>query len=1001
MRCFILVFSVLFLTEIAFAFPPADEYQPGKALVYFTEELCAPEISIIIGIPQLGIPTLDKLAAEFSIYRIEKVFPCTEKPDNPLLVDLSRWYRFHFPSEVSVEDVILAYWGQPFIEIIEPDPIRKVDYSPNDPLFQNQWHLFTTKADSAWDINHGSYLVDIAIVDSGVDTGHVDLNSDFWINYGEDANGDSVITLWDWNYIDDDTNGYIDDFWGWDFIDGDNIMHDESGIGHGTSCAGAASAATDNATGVSGEGFDTRLMILRVGDGYIIYNGYMGIQYAGNNGAEVISISWGGITPSWIEQMAITYAWQNGSVICATAGNSSIWTPPFNHYPSKYDHVIAVGASDYNDQIASFSNYCITPFDGNCDVLAPGVDIFSTSFGGGYQSFSGTSMAAPIAAGVCALIRSIDPALTAAEVETLLCYTCDDIYAQNPGYQYGLLGYGRVNAFNAALVLEPYLTLSGVEIEDDGNNDGRPDPGENCELTVSIINDPRAQWAQNLTGVLTCEDEAVVLITTTVAFDDIPPGGAASNAAPFEFYVNPTEPHFADFNLTITTGSGLAFEMPLLIELGRPPILLVDDDEGNDEYFYLVTFEALELFVDVWNQSEIGITAEELLRYDAVIWETGYAQSTLNDDERDQLAEFLDAGEKNLFFSSTNAGPDIGATTFYSEYLHASFEADSVGAFFLDGVENNPISGGTILFLIGGSGSGNNQSLEGIIPVGGAESTYTYQGTPYIGGINFEDWYKMIYFAFPFEAASGIASTSREEIMANILDWFELSQSPLSLTLEPVAPPIQIPAGGGQFQYNIEIANNDTVMWNFDAWTGVILPNGNYFGPLILRNLNLAPGGVITRTITQGVPAGAPSGTYSYNAYLCLYPDSIEISDSFPFEKLAVGELTTSYSEWNVCGWDNEGEPSAVSTPDYALLSVHPNPFNNSTTITLEIPSAGQVEVTVYNLLGEEVITLNCGVLSAGRHIFNFEGAVLSSGMYLLRVNTPEGYLNQKLILIK
>jgi predicted outer membrane repeat protein len=110
--------------------------------------------------------------------------------------------------------------------------------------------------------------------------------------------------------------------------------------------------------------------------------------------------------------------------------------------------------------------------------------------------------------------------------------------------------------------------------------------------------------------------------------------------------------------------------------------------------------------------------------------------------------------------------------------------------------------------------------------------------------------------------------------------------SPLTVGLIPLNPPIQIPPGGGEFQFNISIGNSGTIPITFDAWTNVTLPDGNLY-PLLMRpNLNLLPGGSLSRTVLQSVPAGAPTGIYSYNAYVGTYPTIIADSSSFPFQKL-------------------------------------------------------------------------------------------------------------------
>ena len=786
----ILALLVLFSVSFAAVDLPEDEYLKGRIMVNFTADLPIPQINYDRGIAKLDIPELDALAEEFGVYKIEKAFLPEHKPDNPEIIDLSRWYYLTFPEEVPVRHVLEAYEGKSFIEDVDYHIVRKADYQVNDPMLNSCWHIANTRSDSAWDISKGSYLITIGIVDSGIDTAHVDLQINRWINFGEDVNGDSIISLWDWNGVDDDQNGFPDDFWGWDFVDQDPYPHDSDPSaeqGHGTHCAGDASADTDNEIGVAGPGFTTRIMPVRCGSGGFVSYSLQGVNYAANAGADIISMSYGNLSYSQAEYDVMLSAWQAGSILVGSAGNDNINT---RHYPSAYDVVIGVGSSDQNDQKTYFSNYNSTqyPFS-NVSVMAPGIDIMSTKLHGGYISWQGTSMSTPIVAGVISLIWQAMPTATNAEVVQVLYNSCDDIYPQNPTYQYPQLGYGRVNAFKGLLSVSPYLMIDDYDLEDNGNEDGRADPGETVDLTFYIQNDPRAQSAANVTGVLTTDDPYVNLSSDTQSFGAVAPGFTSLNSNPFVFTVDNCDPHFADFTLTMTIEGGSIQELPLQLEIGRPNILIVDDDgPGSDEIYYQIDFANLGVFVDNWNQNSEAISQDELNRYEIVVWMTGEETSTLNSTEQTRLQNFLDQDEKNLLFSSTNAGLDIGSTSFYSNYLHASFVVDDADSLYLDGVDGHPFSDGTTMFLLGGTSSGNNNSLDAINPVGGSEVCYTYRGTAYNAGVNYEfaNGSKVVYFAFPLDANSGLASTSpRTTILANIMNWFYPEWE-----VEPVVTPV-------------------------------------------------------------------------------------------------------------------------------------------------------------------------------------------------------------------
>lgn len=778
MRRIAALLAVLLVVSISFASLPADAYKPGRMMIKFTPDFTVPQIDYDRGVALLGVPELDALAREFGVMKIEKVFPNEEKPDNPALVDLSRWYYFLFPEEVSVEDVIESYRGKAFINMVDYDMIRYVDYTPNDPMLLNQWYIFNIKADSAWDVSRGNSNVIIAIVDSGIDTTHEDLQANSWLNLGEDANGDSLINLWDWNNWDDDGNGFVDDFYGWDFVQNDNSPHDADTspeAGHGTHCAGDASAVADNGAGVAGPGFSTTIMPIRCGIGGSIQYGLQGINYARVSGANVISMSYGSDSPWGPENDALQAAWQAGIVLVASAGNdnSTVW-----HYPSAYQNVIGVGASDQNDNKVYFSNY--NGVGGgmyNVDVMSPGIDILSTQLGGGYVSWPGTSMSTPIVAGICGLIWNLRPDFTNADIVQTIFDTVDDIYPQNPGYSYPQLGYGRVNAFNAVLSVAPYIRLDSFELVDNGNGDGRADPGETIELTVYVNNDPRAQSAMNVTGVLSTDDEAVIMINDTESFGNIIPGFSTMNSTPFEFEIGPTDPHWAEFELTMTTQEGVELVIPLDIELGRPGVLLVDDDGGSSDELYIMNdFSDMEYFVDVWDQNAESIDLAELSHYEVVIWHCSDAEATLSSDDQTMLASYLDdTDHKSLIFSSCEAGDDIGTTSFYSDYLHADYLEDASGEVQMVGVSGT-ITEGDSLFFIGGSSSGNNTSLDVIEAVNGGEILYSYMNAGTGGAVAYEftNNSKVVYTAFPIDAVNPtfLNYTNRVEILITLFDWF-------------------------------------------------------------------------------------------------------------------------------------------------------------------------------------------------------------------------------------
>jgi subtilisin len=274
----------------------------------------------------------------------------------------------------------------------------------------NNWGADLVKAPAAWAQGYTGRGVIVAVLDTGVDYTHPDLQNNIWRNSAEIPG----------NGIDDDGNGFIDDTQGWNFADNSNNVRDANG--HGTHVAGTI-AGGNNGFGVTGIAYDAQIMPVKVlnDDGVGSSNSVAnGIYYAVNNGARVINLSLGGNFPNSTIENAIQYASSQGAVVVMAAGNNGF---PFTSFPASYasNWGLAVGAVDRNNDMANFSNRAgrnAFPY-----VTAPGVGIYSTMPGNEYASYSGTSMATPHVAGVVALMLSANPNLTDAEIRQIIIET--------------------------------------------------------------------------------------------------------------------------------------------------------------------------------------------------------------------------------------------------------------------------------------------------------------------------------------------------------------------------------------------------------------------------------------------------------------------------------------------------------------------------------------------------------------------------------------------------
>lgn len=282
-------------------------------------------------------------------------------------------------------------------------------------LSENNWGVDAINAPEVWNQNITGNGIVVAVVDSGVDYTHPDLDGNIWRNPGEIAG----------NGIDDDRNGYIDDIRGWDFVASDNNPMDMSFEGHGTHIAGAIAAERNN-FGITGVAYNAKIMPVRVlpafGSGQT-NNVANGIRYAADNGADVINLSLGSDSFSDnVVNEAIQYANNKGSVVVMAAGNSGDIQPA---YPARNaDRLgIAVGSIDVTGRMDDDSNRAGSrPLD---YVVGPGVDIYSTTPDNTYETYSGTSMSTAQVSGVAALVLNANPNLTPAQVEYILTTTAN------------------------------------------------------------------------------------------------------------------------------------------------------------------------------------------------------------------------------------------------------------------------------------------------------------------------------------------------------------------------------------------------------------------------------------------------------------------------------------------------------------------------------------------------------------------------------------------------
>ena len=487
----IVVFAPLWVTPIALGQGRVGiEYVPKVVVVQFE-----PGFSISHKSSVTGLEEYDQRASQYQVHLIERVYPFLDQVEptpktRRNLMALRRTYYVRYDSDAPPEQVAKDLNTAPGVVYAEPVTVHRVQAlrqaDPNDPGFSQQTELQQLRLPEAWDYvkgENGNPRVVIAIVDNGGEWYHEDLRANVWTNPSEIAD----------NGIDDDDNGFIDDAHGVNFQNEDDANNDPTPLPtlesweHGTLVAGAAGAVSDNGIGLAGVAWNADIMHINSGcrDSKQICHGYEGILYAAANGADIINASWGGAGRSTFSDQSLNVATDMGALIVAGAGNNRGTIDehaPF--YPALHPRVLSVGATGKaSRRLAIFSNY-----GKQVSVFAPGEDILTTGPNDQYYLASGISLAAPLVAGVAALVKTRYPDFTPDRLREYIQVTSESIDAENPDYSREL-GNGFVNALAAVRrsPASPGVQINRWELTDDDGN-GDISPGDEVVLTVEFQN---------------------------------------------------------------------------------------------------------------------------------------------------------------------------------------------------------------------------------------------------------------------------------------------------------------------------------------------------------------------------------------------------------------------------------------------------------------------------------------------------------------------------------
>jgi hypothetical protein len=564
----------------------------------------------------------------------------------------------------------------------------------------------------------------------------------------------------------------------------------------------------------------------------------------------------------------------------------------------------------------------------------------------------------------------------------------------------------------------PEVRLDDLLIDDflGGNGNGQLEPGETADLEVTLYNEGSFQ-AQNLSATLTSTSPYIVINTPVQSYGTLPPytGGmeefnvAALASSPAYFQ--------ADFTLSFEAG-GWTGETQFTLDVGD----LTHLPTGPDTYGYSAYDPNDAPFGPAYNWIEIdpgqGGSGTELnfndddetlfvdlpftfVYYGQLYTElsicsngwiacghrnnTDYSNTGIPDEDGPpaMIAPFWDdlspqaEGSVSYYY-------DSGEGTFIVEYydvrdFQPSWHNMTFQVILYDPLVHLTTTGdGKILFQYGNLDNTNSCTV-------GIENHDEEDGLQYLLNTTYDD------FATPIGDGMAILFTTGE----NMPD--------VTVTLTPYGAPIQIPASGGSFSFNIAADNNESTSVSFDVWCDVTLPSGSPYGPVLGPvSLTFAGGFGSNRDRNQAVPAGAPTGSYSYNAYVGSYPGTVWNSDSFDFTKLSSGdgEIIEGWANWGEEFVSGETATAAIPA-EFSLGQNYPNPFNPATMLSYTLPVASRVKLSVYDISGRLVADLANGWREAGSHAVTFDGSGLVSGVYLYRIEAGDYTAVAKMVLIK
>lgn len=899
--------------------------------------------------------------------------------------DISRIYHLRYADGANPAVVAAELSKLPEVEYAEPSYIYTISLVPNDSAYGTRGQDFFDyhNIPQAWEVSTGSPNVIIAILDTGIDFDHPDLQGKIWTNPGEtgtDAQGRDKRS----NGIDDDGNGFIDDWRGWDFwesgtttVTRDNNPSDEFS-GHGTGTAGLAGAATNNGIGIASTGFNCRVMAVKLGGTRERVRNVafidQGIIYAAVNGANIINSSFGGPNRSRAIEDAVNFATNAGALVVAASGNGGTDAPS---YPAAYINALSVGAILHSGasigQRAPFSN-----FGSTVNIYAAGSAILTTvppravdvkdgrAAGELYITLSGTSFSCPIVAGIAGLIKAHRPTWSPQRIATQIRATA-----------FGPIALRILDA-NAALRRSvPGLVAFDLRYDD---------PSSSIIARIANYNAPTS----NAEFLLSSTVQGVSIPTPRVSRGVINTGDTIT----LSFRVN--LPAAIDFTTTTAlfrldmVDNPSNYSDAAFLDLSRPAWL-----EQARLAQFSTDFHAVKLVNRnvAWACADGGVVVRSLdggrtwTRVAAPTSENLYCINALNENVA-IVGDGPESGAARLY-RTTDGGQSwqvVDASGSFWNAIHF-FNAQNGIA------QSDPVSATSGFILVRTTDGGATWSPIAQ-PVSAGNGEFGLVGS------------------LQFVGNSGWFGTNQGRVLRTTdggATWSSSTAAGSSDWLIAVAFSSQnMGVVGGYTLQNRQIANS-VLRRSANAgqtWTTPSLPNAlAFFGGTGVPEVG--------QLWLSAVSSQGPAIFTSRDAGATWLPhNSAPLTDviasfSFVVESDTVFGLALA-SDGVLLRYAQPARASSIvrelgtDRPQrFKLEQNYPNPFNPMTTIVYQLPVTSDVSLKVYDVLGREVATLFSGRQNAGRYQAQFNASQLSSGLYFYRLQAGSYVETKKMTLVK